>query len=204
MQVEIEAKFLRQDHNEIRKKLHALGARCEHPMQKMRRRVFDYPNRRLQAEGAWVRLREELDGSIELTLKQVKAATLTGTHESTVGVADYDAATALLVSLGLEIKGEQESKRELWRYKNVEVMLDEWPWVPPFIEIEAPTEAEVQYVAGKLGLPWKDAIFGGVTPVYTDEYGITAGEFESLELSMMFGAPIPEQLSAAKSQKLDK
>lgn len=38
MQQEIEAKFLHQNHDEIRQKLKALGAKCTEPMRTMRRK----------------------------------------------------------------------------------------------------------------------------------------------------------------------
>lgn len=138
MQREIEAKFLRQNHDEVRHKLHELGAICRYKMTLMRRTVFDFPDRRLQARGAWVRLREELDGSIELMVKHVASEELGQTFEHPVVVTDYEAAKQFLLSLGLEVKGEQESKREVWQFGGAEVMLDVWPWVPPFIEVEAP------------------------------------------------------------------
>lgn len=195
MQQEIEAKFLNQDHNEIRRKLEALGASCVHPMSLMRRTIFDFPDRRLQKKHAWVRLREELDGSIEVTLKQVNSDELTGVHEYPIIVNNFEAAKNFLLSIGLEVKGEQESKRELWRYRDVEIMLDEWPWVKPFIEIEAPSEVEVKDFATKLNLDLNEAKFGGVNPVYVAEYNITTEEFIALELSMKFTEPIPKALT---------
>lgn len=194
MSVEIEAKFLQQNHVSIRQKLQTLGAVCEHPMSIMHRTVFDFPDRRLQKEGAWVRLREELNGSIELTLKRTKHMDLTGTHETVVGVNNYEDAKNFVISLGLEIKGEQESKREVWRLDETEIMLDEWPWVQTFIEIEAPTQGAVRTMAKQLGLDWSQATFGGVTPVYLAEYDLTKEQFESLDLSMRFGDPTPQSL----------
>lgn len=195
MQQEVEAKFLRQNHEVIRAGLKAIGAKCEAPKRLIRRTVFDYPDRRLQAERAWIRLREELDGSTELVLKKVTSDEIGHTFELPVGVTDYKAAKQFLLAIGLVVKGEQESKREVWRYQNTEIMLDEWPWVPSFIEIEAPTEAEVQDLARKLNLKWKDARFGGVTPVYTEAYSLSAQEFEALEISMQFGSPVPRELT---------
>lgn len=196
MDVEIEAKFLNQDHNALRTKLKDLGALCEHPMKLMHRTVFDYPDASLLKKHAWVRLREELDGTIELTFKQSKDKTITGTHEAAVGVQDYKAAVQFLLAIGLRIKGEQESKREVWRLGEVEVMLDEWPWVKPFVEVEGSSEEAVRVVADQLGLKWSQAHFGGITPVYTAEYALSAEEFESLELSMQFDTPAPATLPA--------
>jgi len=198
MQTEIEAKFLDQNHDAIRRKLIELGAVCEHKVQLMRRTVFDYPDRKLSSKRAWVRLREELDGSVELVLKQVVDDKLGQTFEQPLIVNDYESAQQFLISIGLEIKAEQQSKREVWRLDDTEIMLDEWPWVRPFIEIEAPTEHGVRDVADKLSISWEDACFGAVTPVYVAEYDITAEEFDSADISMKFGDPVPVLLGHAR------
>jgi adenylate cyclase class IV len=71
----------------------------------VRRTVFDFPDRRLQQSRSWVRLREELDGSIELMLKTVAADEIGQTFEQPVTVTDYEAAHAFLRSIGLDAKG---------------------------------------------------------------------------------------------------
>lgn len=195
MQKEIEAKFLNQNHNLIRSKLKSLGATCEYPMKLVRRTVMDYPDRSLQRKRAWVRLREELNGTVELMLKQVAADSLGQTFEQAVVVADYEDAKKFAIALGLEVKSEQESKRELWHLDDVEIMLDEWPWVKPFIEIEALTEAEVKNTAKILDLKWADAKFGSITPVYMAEFDLTAVRFESIDKPFRFNDPVPKEFT---------
>ncbi len=195
MQKEIEAKFLNSDHEIIRTKLSGLGARCYVPMRLMRRTTFDFPDRRLNKNGSWVRLREELDGTVELMLKSVKAQELGQTFEQPVVVNNYEAAIAFLLAIGLEIKSEQESKREVWLKDDTEIMLDTWPWVPSFIEIEGKTESAVQHLAQELGLDWSDARFGSITPVFVDAFKISAEEFEALDIPIKFNEPIPSVLS---------
>ncbi len=194
MQKEIEAKFLNQDHDAIRKKLRALGATCVFPMKLVRRTVLDFPDKRLQTEGSWVRLREELDGSIELMLKTVKSNTLGATFEQPVKVTSYEAARLFLESIGLRVKAEEESRRELWVLGDVEIMLDEWPWVPAYIEIEASTEQAVKELAASLNLEWSAAKFGSVVPVYTAEYGISEEDFKAAEFTIKFDLPVPGEL----------
>jgi len=194
MEQEIEAKFLNVDHDEIRAKLKELGAECLVPMRMVRRMVFDYPDRRLKKDGAWVRVREELDGTIEMMLKKVASDELGQTFEQPVKVTSYEAAKAFVLSLGLETKAEEESKRELWQLGDTEIMLDQWPWVNPYIEIEAPTEDAVKNLADKLGFAWLNAKFGSIVPVYTDKYGITEADFIAAEMTITFDAPVPELL----------
>lgn len=198
MDQEIEAKFLNVDLDDVRAKLKQLGATCEFEMKLVRRTVMDFPDRRLQAEGAWVRIREEIDGSIEMMLKKVASNELGQTFEQPVKVADYEAAVKFVQSLGLEIKAEEESKRELWHLDDIEIMLDEWPWVNPYIEIEAPSEQAVKDLADKLGFSWSEAKFGSVIPVYTDKYGISEEAFKGAEMTIKFDLPVPDILTSAR------
>ena len=197
MEQEIEAKFLNVDLDDIRAKLTELGAKCEVPIRLVRRTVFDYPDRRLQKDGAWIRVREELDGSVEMMLKKVASNELGQTFEQPVKVDDYEAAKRFLISIGLDIKAEEESKRELWHLDDIEIMLDEWPWVNPYVEIEASSEAEVKDLASKLGFDWQEAKFGSVIPVYTEKYGISEESFKQAEMTIKFDLPVPEILKRA-------
>ena len=197
---EIEAKFLKIDHEHIKNMLSGMGAKCSHPLRLMRRTTFDYPDRRLNKNQSWIRLREELDGKVELMLKSVKAQELGQTFEQPVIVNDYQSAKDFLLAIGLEIKSEQESRREVWLKDDVEIMFDQWPWVPPFIEIEAKTETEVQDLAEALGLKWSEARFGSITPLYVDEFKISAEEFEALEIPIKFELPVPDSLSKHKEK----
>ncbi|MNT60176.1 hypothetical protein D3C72_1977360 [compost metagenome] len=49
-------------------------------------------------------------------------------------------------------------------------MLDEWPWLAPYMEIEGPSEEKVKNVAEQLGVAWEDAVFGGVANAYALQY----------------------------------
>lgn len=194
MDREIETKFLRVDHDEVRAKLKELGAELKVPMRMVRRTVMDYPDRRLNRDNAWVRLREELDGGIEVMLKKIPSNELGETFEQAVRVMDYDAAKKFLLAIGLEIKAEEESKRELWHLDDTEIMLDEWPWVDPYIEIEAPTEEAVKELSAQLGFDWADARFGSVIRAYEDKYGVSEEDFIAAEMTIKFGDPVPELL----------
>jgi len=198
MQQEIEAKFLNVNHDEIRMQLKKLGAVCKQPQRLMRRRNFDFPDRKLQKDGGWVRLRDELSG-VTLTYKQVKEWDINGVFEAMVGVDDYEKASDFLKAVGLKAYSNQESKREVWQLKDVEIMLDEWPWVKPILEIEAPSQQQVQSLATDLGLNWSDAVFGSVEPVYMAEYDITMPEFYDID-TITFNNPVPDWLEKKRKK----
>lgn len=168
MKPEIEAKFLNVDFDSLRQKLTALGGVCEQPMRLMRRAIIEPPE--LEARDAFIRIRDEGD-KVTLTYKQFHDHTaFSGVKEIEVTVGDFDDTLAILEQAGLKQKSFQESRRETWRLGGVEVVLDEWPWLNPYIEIEGRSESEVKDAAKVLGFVWSDAVFGSVTVAYKAQY----------------------------------
>lgn len=199
MQTEIEAKFLHVDHDQIRAKLQELGATCEQPMRLMRRKNYDYPDQALSKRyNGWVRVRDEGD-KITLSYKQLNDRTLLGTKEVSVMVDSFEAADQFLVAIGLEANSYQETKRESWLLGDVQIELDEWPWIDPFIEIEGQHEAAVRDASEKLGFDFAHAVHGSVEVAYQDEYDVTEDEIDDWP-EILFIA-VPEDI-AAKRRKV--
>lgn len=167
MQSEIEAKFININHDDMRVKLKSIGAECEEPLRLMRRVVVHNPV--MNAKNAFMRVRDE-GHRTTLTYKQFDADSIDGAKELEVVVSDFDTMVAALDESGLKHDTYQESKRENWRIGEVEIMLDEWPWLNTYMEIEGPNEAVVRKTAEQLGLSWDDAVFGGVANVYLSQY----------------------------------
>jgi len=192
MKPEIEAKFLNVNHDELRAKLKVAGASCIHPMRLMHRNMFDYPDRRFRDAGTrrLLRLRDEGD-RVTLTYKDDGEGSYS--HEAEITVNDFKVATQLLQEIGLELYGVFEQKREAWHFGDVEVMLDEWPWADPFIEIEGPTEPAIKAAADALGFDWADAKFGGPNVVYREKYpGMTDKDSINALSELLFGTELPE------------
>jgi adenylate cyclase class 2 len=178
MKTELEAKWLDVDVDRLRKKLLDLGARQEHPEILMKRKVFDFPDRRLEKIGAWIRVRDE-GQKITLSYKQLNDRTLTGTKEATVIVNDFHQACEVLVDIGMIEKSYQETRRELWRLDGSEITIDSWPWIPTFVEIEAETEPQLRSTAARLGLEWTEAMHGSVETAYQKYYDVTDQEIDT-------------------------
>jgi adenylate cyclase class 2 len=197
MKPEIEVKFLNVDFQTVRARLQELGAVCEQPMRLMRRSIIDYPDRRLQtAKGiwGWIRVRDEAD-KVTLTYKQVADDNEQTTHEIEVVVSSYEDTVALFQAIGLVVESVQESKRETWRYKDSEIVLDEWPWLKPYIEIEGPSRKSLETIASDLGFDWNDAVSGSTTEAYRREYpGITGDDTIGNIPEMRFGTTLPDWL----------
>lgn len=197
MQPEIEGKWLDVDHDALRKKLRALKAVLVQPETSMRRKNFDTPDRRLEKVGGWVRVRDE-GGQVTMSYKQLNRRTLHGTKEVIVGVSDFDRACEFLQDIGLAAKAYQETKREIWKRGDVEIPLDTWPWIPPFVEIESTNTKAVRDVAKLLGLPWDKALFGSVEIAYRQYFDVSDAEVYNWP-QLTFG-PVPKWLEGRRKK----
>jgi adenylate cyclase class 2 len=190
MHTEIEAKFLNIDHNIIREKLKEAGAICLHKERQMKRRNFDFPSGSLEKIAGWVRVRDEAN-KITMTYKQLNDRTLHGTKEVNLEIDDFEAACDFLKSIGLVETSYQETLRETWTLDGAEIELDTWPWIKPFIEIEASKEQQLEKVAAVLDLDMADAVHGSVEIAYQAEYDVSEAEIDHTEIT--FGS-VPEWL----------
>ena len=177
METEIEAKFPDVNTEQFREILKEKGAVLEYPEMSMRRKNFDFSDGRLDRVNAWVRVRDE-GNKITLSYKQLNDRTLHGTKEISLMVEDFEKICSFLEALGLEAKTYQETKREKWNFKNTEITIDTWPWVPSFVEIEGPTEEAVKSAASKLGFDWATAMHGSVETIYQMHYDFTEKEID--------------------------
>lgn len=192
MNTEIEAKFIDVDIDDVRARLEQAGARCIVPMRDMIRTLYE-PTR-LKERNAFIRVRHEGEKTT-LTYKQFTERSLTGAKEIEVAVSDYDATVAILDQLGLQPITTQESRRETWQLGDVEVVIDEWPWLKPYIEIEAQSEDAVRAAANKLGFEWSDAVFGSVDAIYELKFPDKTNRGVIDIREVRFGAAIPQEFT---------
>ncbi len=188
MQTEIEAKFLNIDVEGLRAQLKQSGANLIHEERFMKRKTFDDVEGKLRKIGGWVRVRDEGD-KITLSYKQLSDRTLHGTKEVSVDVSNFDQACEFLLAIGFVCKAYQETKRERWELDGVEITIDTWPWIPPFVEIEGGEEGKLKEVAAKLGFDWAEATYGSVEPAYQAVYDVTEDEINNWE-NVIF-SPVP-------------
>lgn len=196
MRTEIEAKFLNMNHDAIRESLRIAGGVCGTPMRTMRRAIIDYPDNRLQKEpsNSFVRVRDEGEKTT-LTYKSFTALSVDGAREIEIEVSSFDDAVAIFVAAGLVVISLQESKRETWNLDACEIVLDEWPWLNPYIEIEGASEQCLQDLTKKIGLDWNDAVFGDVMVAYKHQYPhLLPHQVISTLPEVRFGAPPPDFL----------
>jgi adenylate cyclase class 2 len=170
MDIEYEATFQNIIKDDIRSRLIACNAVLERPEFMQKRAVFLLPTGH-EITGGWLRVRDEGD-KITMSLKVVDGSAIVDQKETCITVSSFGDACLLLESMGCRKKAFQESKRELWKLDGVEVTIDEWPFLEPFVEVEGKDEESVRQVATKLGFDWATAKFCAVGTLYSERYGL--------------------------------
>jgi adenylate cyclase class 2 len=137
----------------------------------------------------WIRLRES-NGKTTITLKQifnrkvvdgVRYHSISSVKEIEVQIDDVEKGDMLLHELGYYHKNYQEKKRISYLLPNkIEIDIDFWPHIPPYMEIEAPTEELVYKTVKKLGFSSNDAVSLNADDVYT-HYGLNMYDYKELK-----------------------
>ncbi|MER7674167.1 class IV adenylate cyclase [Kitasatospora sp. NPDC096128] len=163
--IEFEAKILNVEPEKIRALLAEAGA--DHVADRFQRRyVYDVPGR----PGTWVRLRDT-GSDITLCVKEIHSDAIDGVTETETTVGDFDAVNTLLGKLGYQPKAYQENRRSSWTLGGAAIEIDEWPLIPPYVEIEGNSAEHVHATALALGLPVAELTSENTTKVYR-RYGI--------------------------------
>ncbi len=147
---EIEVKILEINLPEIRRKLIRLGARNTFDGE-LHVAVFDYPQGKFEKTKEYLRLRTvgnktELCYKGKNTSKKFKIR-----EEIEVHVDSFEKTATILQRIGLKKVYDYHKHRESYRLGSVKVDIDTHPGVPTYLEIEAPTEKQVEAAVKKLG-----------------------------------------------------
>jgi adenylate cyclase class 2 len=171
MSLEIEAKFLEININELKSKVKKLGGKKIHKMVMYKRYVFDLldPN-----EKGYIRTRDE-NGKITITLKKYPPNTKYA-QEFEVALekgSTIDDAKTILEAQGYKVKAYQESLREKWSLLGCpEIAIDTLPGLPTYVELECKNENEIKKLAKILGFDMKNAKYGPFVNEYKSYYDI--------------------------------
>ncbi len=169
MNIEYEATFTNVNKDEMRKHLRHAGAELIRPEYLQKRIPFYLPKEK-RSKDAWLRVRDDGD-KITLGLKVIDGDKIENQKELCLEINNFDDAVELLKTIGCEPKSYQETRRELWRLNGVDITIDEWPFLEPFVEVEGNSEQAVKEVSEKLGFNYADALFCAVGKLYKMKYG---------------------------------
>jgi len=175
METEFEVKILNINVAEIKRKLKAIGAK-KLIERKMRRYVYDIDPK---DKNTWIRLRDNGE-KVTLTIKEIEHENIDGTKELEIEVDSFDKTNLLLNKLGFFHRAYQENKRISYKIGNVEVEIDFWPKIPPYLEIEGKSAIRVKSVVKMLGFDLSQTTSINTEDVYK-KYGLNLHDFKELK-----------------------
>lgn len=179
METEYEATFLNINKNEMRKRLTKAGAKLLRPEFLQKRIPFHLPKEK-RSNAKFIRVRDEGD-KITLTYKHFTGEKIEDQKEISVDVNDFENTVKILKLIGCKPKPYQETKRELWKLGGVEITIDEWPFLEPFVEVEGKSEKAVKKVSEKLGFDYSKALFCSAGKIYQMKYGFWPDDLKNLK-----------------------
>ena len=172
MKNEIEATFLSINKDATRDKLKKTGFKLKAPEYLMRRKTFDF-SRVAPGCNKWGRVRQE-SNKVTMTVKEIRGSGINDTYEVELVVNDFETAAAFFEACDIPAKAFQENMREVWARDGIEVTIDTWPGLNPFVEVEGKDEKVVRETSKELGFDFEKAVFGSIDLVYEKELGIPA------------------------------
>ena len=175
MDTEFEVKILDIDVDNIISKLESLGAK-KLKEKDQKRYVYDFSPKK---ENSWIRLRTD-GGKTTLTVKEIENHKINGTKEIEISVDDFEKTNLFLEKLGYSNKGYQENKRVSYILDNVEIEIDFWPKIPPYLEIEGKSIQEVENIIKLMGYEKSQTTSINTTEVYK-KYGIDIENIKELK-----------------------
>jgi adenylate cyclase, class 2 len=188
MAQEIEIKFPLKDRLALVRKLHEIGAQRLYAETFEDNIVLDRRGE-LRTRGALLRVRKF--GRYALATFKGPTAFEGGVktrEEVQTGVESFELAIQLFDSLGFKPTFRYQKFREVWRVREVEVVLDRTP-IGDYFEIEGPLET-IRAVAEELGMNME----AGIRQSYADLYRQARRTRADLPENMVFP---PEQLPSA-------
>ncbi len=185
MSTEIEVKFPLRDRNDLVRRLHEIGAQRLYPETFEDNIVLDRRGE-LRTKGALLRVRKFGKYSIA-TYKGPMSIEggVKSREEVQTGVESFELAIQLFDALGFKPVFRYQKFREVWRLRDVEVVLDRTP-IGEYFEIEGPMDT-IRAIAAELEMSMDAAI----RQTYADLYRQARRTRSDLGENMVFA---PEEL----------
>ena len=185
MAQEIEVKFPLRDRADVLRRLHEIGAQRLYPETFEDNIVLDRRGE-LRTRGSLLRIRKFGKYSIATYKGPMSIEDgVKSREEVQTGIESFELAIQLFDALGFKPVFRYQKFREVWRLREVEVVLDRTP-IGDYFEIEGPMET-IRTVAAELGMNMDQAI----RQTYADLYRQARRTRSDLGENMVFS---PEEL----------
>ena len=149
---EIEIKILDICPQKISRKLAELGAQKE--FSGFFKVKYFEKDGQIIVRGDLLRVREFEGSHTEVTYKtnKRKDGDFKIYDEYELACPEFEEACKFFESLGYEVSCYYEKRRTVFSLEQAEIVIDEYPKIPPFLEIEAPDPKTIEDLIEKLGL----------------------------------------------------
>ena len=171
MHSEIECRLLKVDVADFIKKIKEQGATFIGDWIQVRY-IYDFNPVK---ENSWIRLRTN-GVETTLTIKEIQSSTIDGTKESEIVVSDFNTTDELLNKLGYHARSKQENRRIRYMLDDVEIDIDFWPMITPYVEFEGKSEQAIKNLCHKLDLDFNELSTLDVDKLYK-HYGVDLKKF---------------------------
>lgn len=166
--IENELTVLDINKSEFINKLERLGATKVTDELLQQRYVYDFSPKKANK---WIRLRTNGEKTT-LTIKEIQDNSKMNAKEIEISVSDFETTNLLLEELGYSHRNYQENLRQVFVLNGVEISIDSWPHIPPYVELECKDLESINEVLQKLEVDKKNITMLDVTSIYKDIYGI--------------------------------
>ena len=130
----------------------------------------------------WIRLRQNGD-KIEFTIKYIynvaEEYNIDDVKEIEINVSNFEEANKLIEEMGYYRKKLVEKKRTSYEYGDNKIEIDEWPLIPPCVEIEGKNVDDIYNSAKLLGYKKEDTKVMNIEDVYL-MHGLNLDSYEVL------------------------
>ena len=176
MNTEFEITFSPINKDEIRNKISGIWWICTKLEVLMKRVIYS------NWENSYARIRDEW-WKITCTYKEISEVNdINRVKEIETIVWNFNSMKSIFDKMWLVQKSYQETLREIWKIWNeIEFMIDTWPWLPPYLEIEWKNEEIVRKYVELLKFDYNNWIFWAVDEIYFREFWIEKNIINNLK-----------------------
>ena len=197
--MEFEGRFLDIDIAAMTRRLKSIGARRAHGRTLFQRRTYNLCS---DATRGFGRVRDE-GGRVTMTTKIYVNPKFPEEREVVIAEG-FDAGCRFIESLGLRPVAYQQTYRERWKHRLAhEITFDHVPGLPPYMEVDCTSEANLDRLVELLGLDREQMRFGPFGKVYEHYYGI-AEETINKHISSLTFKHIMDEIRPKKNAALLK
>ena len=127
----------------------------------------------------WIRLRESND-KVELTIKYIyntnKEYNIDDVKEIEIKCDNFEMANLLVEEMGYYKKKLVEKYRRSYKIDDLEIVIDSWPLLKPYMEIEGKSVESIYDMVNKLGYTKEDTKIMNTDDIYLDN-GIVLDDY---------------------------